>query len=113
MVFFTFRKRLVIRSGSSKIPLFGWKDKTRDFIVTTDLNDDGTVKKDKEGIEKRSFSCSQAENDWVLLKKKTESDIEKSHKTVGAYVYDTLLQNPYAKSSVESLYGQSNVSSTR
>lgn len=25
---------------SSKIPLFGWKDKTRDFIVTTDLNDD-------------------------------------------------------------------------
>lgn len=81
---------------SSKIPLFGWKDKTRDFIVTTDLNDDGTVKKDKEGIEKRSFRAP-SENDWVLLKKKTESDIEKSHKTVGAYVYETLLQNPMQK----------------
>jgi len=81
---------------SSKIPLFGWKDKTRDFIVTTDLNDDGTVKKDKEGIEKRSFRAP-SENDWVLLKKKTESDIEKSHKTVGTYVYETLLQNPMQK----------------
>jgi len=68
----------------------------RYFIVTTDLNDDGTVKKDKEGIEKRSFRAP-SENDWVLLKKKTESDIEKSHKTVGAYVYETLLQNPMQK----------------
>ena len=32
-----------------------------------------------------------------MLKKKTESDIEKSHKTVGAYVYETLLQNPMQK----------------
>ena len=81
---------------SSKIPLFEWKDKTRDFIVTTDLNDDGTVKKDKEGTEKRSFRAP-SENDWALLKKKTESDIEKSHKTVGTYVYETLLQNPMQK----------------
>lgn len=81
---------------SSKIPLFEWKDKTRDFIVTTDLNDDGTVKKDKEGTEKRSFRAP-SENDWTLLKKKTESDIEKSHKTVGTYVYETLLQNPMQK----------------
>ncbi|WP_044266157.1 type II CRISPR RNA-guided endonuclease Cas9 [Bacteroides timonensis] len=81
---------------SSRIPLFDWKDKTRDFIVTTDLNDDGTVKKDKEGIEKRSFRAP-SENDWTLLKKKTEKDIEKSRKTVGAYIYETLLQNPMQK----------------
>jgi len=81
---------------SSKIPLFDWKDKTKDFIVTTDLNNDGTIKEDKDGKEKRSFRAP-SENDWTLLKKKTESDIEKSKETVGCYIYDTLLQNPSQK----------------
>jgi len=40
---------------SSKIPLFDWIGVTKEFIVTTELNDDGTVKIDKEGKEKRSF----------------------------------------------------------
>lgn len=81
---------------SAKTPLDDWKDTVRDFIVTTDLNDDGTVKTDKEGNEKRSFRAPD-ENDWILLKKKTEADIEQSQKTVGAYIYDTLLQNPSRK----------------
>ena len=81
---------------TSKIPLDDWKGKTRDFIVTTDLNDDGTIKLDKEGKEKRSFRAPD-ENDWNLLKKKTEHDIDFSGKTVGAYIYDHLLQNPNQK----------------
>src|SRR5690606_39014314 len=86
---------LVLENGwiyrrSSKTPLFEWKDKTRDFIVTTDLNDDGYVKKDKEGKEKRSFRAP-GEDDWTLLKKKTEHEIDKSDKTIGAYIYDALL----------------------
>ncbi|MDX9848353.1 MAG: HNH endonuclease domain-containing protein [Tenuifilaceae bacterium] len=81
---------------SSRIPLNDWKDKVRDFIVTTDLNDDGTIKKDKEGNEKRSFRAP-GEDDWTLIKKKTEQEIEKQDKTVGAYIYDTLLQNPNQK----------------
>ncbi|MDR2205946.1 MAG: type II CRISPR RNA-guided endonuclease Cas9, partial [Flavobacteriaceae bacterium] len=93
---------------SSKTPLFDWKDKVRDFIVTTDLNDDGTVKTDKEGTEKRSFRAP-SEDDWTLLKKKTESDLEKHiqeyklvHKvnydgTVGTYIYENLLKNPAQK----------------
>jgi len=81
---------------SSKTPLFDWKDKVRDFIVTTDLNNDGTVKVDKDGKEKRSFRAP-SEDDWTLVKKKTESDINKSDKTVGRYIYDTLLQNPTQK----------------
>ena len=81
---------------SSKTPLFDWKDKLRDFIVTTDLNDDGTVKMDKEGAEKRSFRAP-SEDDWTLLKKKTEADIDKSQKTVGTYIYETLLKNPTQK----------------
>lgn len=81
---------------SSKTPLFDWKDKVRDFIVTTDINDDGTIKTDKEGNEKRSFRAP-AENDWGLVKKKTEKEIETSNKTVGQYIYDTLLQKPNQK----------------
>jgi CRISPR-associated endonuclease Csn1 len=81
---------------SSKTPLFDWKDKVRDFIVTTDLNDDGTIKTDKEGNVRRSFRAP-AEDDWTLLKKKTEADIDKSKKTVGTYIYDALLENPSQK----------------
>ncbi|MCP9752624.1 type II CRISPR RNA-guided endonuclease Cas9 [Ferruginibacter sp. HRS2-29] len=73
-----------------------WIGKTKDFIVTTDINDDGSIKTDKEGKEKRSFRAP-AENDWTLVKKKTEFDIDKSHKTVGTYIYDTLLQKPNQK----------------
>lgn len=92
---------LVLENGwvyrrSSKIPLFDWKDKTRDFIVTTDLNDDGSIKTDKDGNEKRSFRAP-SENDWTLVKKKTEQEIDKSHKTVGTYIYETLLQDPKQK----------------
>jgi len=81
---------------SSKVSLADWKGKVRDFIVTTDLNDDGTVKKDKEGNEKRSFRAPD-ENDWTLIKKKTEQEIDKSEKTVGTFIYNTLLQNPNQK----------------
>jgi CRISPR-associated endonuclease Csn1 len=81
---------------SSKTPLFDWKDKVRDFIVTTDLDDNGNVKTDKEGGEKRSFR-SPGKEDWTLLMKKTEADIKKSQQTVGTYIYDTLLQNPSQK----------------
>lgn len=81
---------------TSKFPLFDWKDKYRDFIVTTELNDDGSIKTDKYGNEKRSFR-SPNEDDWTLLKKKTENDLTVSEKTVGEYIYDTLLQNPSQK----------------
>ncbi|MFV0472225.1 MAG: type II CRISPR RNA-guided endonuclease Cas9, partial [Paludibacteraceae bacterium] len=81
---------------SSRTPLFDWKDKIRDFIVTTDLNDDGSFKTDKEGVEKRSFRAP-SEDDWTLLKKKTEQEIDRSSKTVGDYIYDTLLQKPNQK----------------
>jgi CRISPR-associated endonuclease Csn1 len=80
---------------TSKTPL-DWIGKIKDFIVTTDLSEDGTVKKNKEGKEKRSFRAP-AENDWTLVKKKTEQEIDKTNKTVGEFIYDTLLQNPKQK----------------
>lgn len=81
---------------SSKTPLFDWKGKTRDFIVTTDLEADGSPKLDRDGQVKRSFRAPGPE-DWTLLKKKTEHDIEISGKTVGAYIFDTLLAQPRVK----------------
>lgn len=81
---------------SSKTPLDDWKDKVRDFIVTTDINEDGTEKVDKEGEVKRSFRAPGAD-DWTLMKKKTEQEIDRSAKTVGTFIYDHLLQNPKQK----------------
>jgi CRISPR-associated endonuclease Csn1 len=81
---------------SSKISLVDWKDKIREFIVTTDLNPDGTVKLDKDGEVKRSFRAPSAD-DWNLVKKKTEHEIETSKKTVGTYIYENLLLNPKQK----------------
>lgn len=69
---------------------------SEEFIVTTDLNEDGTPKLDKYGEVKRSFRAPK-EDDWTLIKKKTESDIANSHKTLGCYIYDALLQNPNQK----------------
>ena len=80
---------------TSSYPL-DWVGKVKEFIVTTDVGVDGTPKKDKEGNVKRSFRAPK-EDDWGLLKKKTEADIDHSHKTVGAYIYDILLQNPCQK----------------
>ncbi len=92
---------LILENGwiyrrSSKTPLFDWKDKTRDFIVTTDVNEDGSIKQDKEGNAKRSFRAP-GEDDWTLLKKKTEQDIDRCGKSIGEYIYDALLQNPNQK----------------
>lgn len=92
---------LILENGwvyrrSSKTPLDDWKEKIKDFIVTTDLNDDGSIKLDKEGAEKRSFRAPK-EDDWGLVKKKTEQEIEQTKKTVGEYIYVALLQNPKQK----------------
>ena len=80
---------------ASSVPL-DWKGKTMEFIVTTDIEEDGTPKVDKDGCVKRSFRAPK-EDDWTLIKKKTEADIDQSAKTVGTYIYDTLLQHPSQK----------------
>jgi CRISPR-associated endonuclease Csn1 len=85
----------MIYSRASKIPL-DWEGKTKEFIVTTDLNEDGSCKIDKEGNVKPSFRAPK-EDDWGLLKVKTESDINDSGKTVGCYIYDSLVKNPQQK----------------
>ena len=77
---------------SSNVPL-DWEGRVKEFIVTTDLNPDGTPKLDKYGEVKRSFRAPK-EDDWMLIKKRTEADIAGTHKTIGSYIYDALLQEP-------------------
>ena len=73
-----------------------WIGKQKNFIVTTKLNEDGTEALDKEGNVKRSFSAPN-DDDWALLKIKTEHAIEQSGKTVGQFIYESLLHNPDTK----------------
>jgi CRISPR-associated endonuclease Csn1 len=80
---------------TSKTPL-DWIGKAKEFIVTTELDEDGNIKKNKEGKEKRSFR-SPSEDDWTLIKKKTEFDIDTSKQIVGEYIYDNLLHHPNQK----------------
>ncbi len=81
---------------TSKIPLDDWNGKIKEFIVTTELNEDGSEKTDKDGKTKRSFRAPD-ENDWTLVKKRTEQTIETSGKSVGQFIYDTLHAKPTQK----------------
>ncbi len=75
-----------------------WKGKVKEFITTTEINEDGiSPKKDKEWKIKRTFRSVDSEKDWIAIKKKTEIDITKSKKTVGSFIYETLLHNPTQK----------------
>lgn len=81
----------------SKIELNDWTGKIRQFIVTTEYEKDGiTIKKDKNGEVKRSFRAP-SEDDWGLRKKRTESRLEDSGKTVGEFIYDHILSEPADK----------------
>ncbi|MCZ4694460.1 CRISPR-associated protein Csn1 [Ancylomarina euxinus] len=66
-----------------------WIGKTKEFIVTTTTT--------KNGDLKYSFKAVDSEKDWIAIKTKTEQDIQKSDKTVGEYIFDTLLENPSQK----------------
>lgn len=84
----------IYRRTSAK-PL-DWVGLTKEFIVSTDLDKDGNPIKNKEGDVKRSFRVPD-DDDWTLIKKKTEADIFNSGKTVGEFIYDTLLKSPNQK----------------
>lgn len=80
---------------ASSVPL-DWTGKVKEFIVTTDLDDTGNPKKDKDGNVKRSFRAPK-EDDWGLLKTRTQAQIDESGQTVGTYIYESLLRMPDQK----------------
>ncbi|MBC7747317.1 MAG: type II CRISPR RNA-guided endonuclease Cas9, partial [Methylotenera sp.] len=60
-----------------------------EFIVTESFLKNGDIK--------RTFKAVDSEKDWIAIKTKTEQEIDNSEKTVGIYIYETLLQNPKQK----------------
>lgn len=92
-----------------------WKDTKREFLISEEYDADGNIKiiKDKKtdahGKEKRKITplpsfeeievMSKKEQDRIFkkIKVKTELTISKRGKTVGEYIYETLLQKPNQK----------------
>lgn len=73
-----------------------WVGKMKEFVVITYLNEDGTPKKDKAGKDETKMEVFK-EGDWGHLKRRAESRLDRSDTTVGAYIFDALLENPKQK----------------
>lgn len=73
-----------------------WEGKVKEFIVTTKVDAEGRPVCDKEGNVSRTFRVPK-EDDWGLVKVRTEELIRQSEKTVGQYIYDSLMEAPQRK----------------
>ena len=77
-----------------------WVGQKKDVIVVVDLDKNGQDKYDENGELCARFKVpteQEWETQWKLVKAKTENDLTGSGKTVGEYIYDTLLQMPGQK----------------
>ena len=77
-----------------------WIGQKKDIIATVDLDKDGNDKYDETGELSCRFKIpteQEWEEQWELIKAKTQNDLDVSGKTVGVYIYDTLLQMPKQK----------------
>lgn len=77
-----------------------WKGQKKDIIVSIDLDKNGNDKCDENGELTRRFKIpteKEWEEQWGLVKAKTEKELNVSGKKVGTYIYDTLLQAPDQK----------------
>lgn len=77
-----------------------WVGQEKNIIVTVDIDKQGKDKYEEDG----SLSCrfripteNEWETEWKLIKEKTQHDLEVSNKTVGEYIFDSLLNNPTQK----------------
>ena len=77
-----------------------WIGQRKDIIVTIDVDKEGNDRYDEEGVLSCRFNIptEQAwEEQWELIKTKTQNDLDTSGKTVGSYIYDTLSRIPQQK----------------
>lgn len=65
-------------------------------VITSTLDEEGFVKLDKEGKPKRTLRMPK-EDDWGLIRLKTEQEVQRSGMTVGTYIFQALLLNPMEK----------------
>lgn len=77
-----------------------WVGQKKDIIAKVDIDKDGKDKLDEDGELSCRFTIpteQEWENQWELIKTKTQNDLDRSGKTVGAYIYDTFLEMPNQK----------------
>ena len=85
----------IIYRRQSKYDL-DWVGKKRGLIITTKIDENGETKLKKDGSLDYSIK-SPEDDDWGLLKIKTEQDLRLSGLTIGQYIYHALLDNPSQK----------------
>jgi len=81
-----------------EIPL--WIGMEKNIISTIDIDIEGNEKIDEFGNISQRFAIptdAEWESEWQLIKLKTQKDLDQSQKTVGTYIYDSLLNNPTQK----------------
>lgn len=95
---------VVLKDGSKgkifKKEIPEWIGLKKDIIATVDLDRDGNDKYDENGDLCCRFKVpteQEWDEEWELIKAKTQSELNATGKTVGAYIYDTLLQMPSQK----------------
>ena len=78
-----------------------WKDETKEFVLKTTILKDGSKKEELSFLpsadEIEKMDAQRKGKMYAKIKLRTEKDIDNSHKTVGCYIYDTLLQKPDQK----------------
>ena len=78
-----------------------WKNETKEFIKKTTILKDGTKKEELSFLpspdEIERMDAQRKGQLYAKIKLRTEKNIENSHKTVGCYIYDSLLNNPKQK----------------
>ncbi len=77
-----------------------WLNIEKNIIVTVSTDKNGNDRLEEDGSIKKKFTIPTDDDwdkKWKLVKIKTEKEINDSHKTVGAYIYDTLLRKPDQK----------------
>ena len=78
-----------------------WIGQTKDIIVKESLNKQGIKRFDEElSLDDITFTVpteDEWDKKWALVKKRTENELESSKKTIGSYIYDSLLHNPSQK----------------
>jgi CRISPR-associated endonuclease Csn1 len=97
--------KFLIRHDNADFPSFikrsrtpiKWEGLIKEFVVSIEYEEDGkTIKKDKDGEWKIKVDAPK-EDDWTLIKTRTENNLLQSGLNAGSFIYRNLLDEPNLK----------------
>ena len=78
-----------------------WKNETKEFVLKTTILKDGTKKEELSFLptpdEIEQMDAQRKGKMYAKIKLRTETNISNSKKTIGCYIYESLLSNPNQK----------------